>query len=231
METSRRHQLLQRASVAHGVSIAERLCHVALDLDMDGAAILLSSGGFPSGTSAISGPLGMDLAQLELTLGEGPGHRSINTRGPVLADQLLTGPSEEWPLFASEASGRGIGSSYAFPLCLGSICVGVFEVCRHKAGKLSVSDLTDLSLLASLATSALLLMQSGLEESDLLDLLELGDPTQLRIHQATGMVAQQSHATLPNALALMRAYGISNNLTLAQVAELVVTREIRMETT
>jgi len=183
-----------------------------------------------TGTAASAGEQGPLISQLELTLGEGPGHEAIRRRVPVFGDQLLTGECERWPVFAAEAREHGLGAVFAFPLCLGSICVGVFELSRLEPGRLSVSELTDLSLLASLATSALLLMQSGLEETDLFDLLEARDPSQLRIHQATGMVAQQSGVTLPDALALMRAYGISNNLTLTQVAELIVTREIRMDT-
>jgi hypothetical protein len=197
---------------------------------MDGAAILLHSGDSPTGVAATSGALGVALAELELTLGEGPGHRAIDTRVAVLADQLMTGACEEWPVFASDARQLEIGAIFAFPLCLGSICVGILEVCRHVTGKLTVSDLTDLSLIASLATSALLLMQAGLDDGELFDLLEAGDPTQLRVHQATGMVAQQTSLALPDALALMRAYAVTHGLSLRDVAEQIVTRRIRMDT-
>lgn len=231
MEASRRRALLQRASSAQGPSIAHRLCGVSLDSGMDGAAILLQGGDSPTGVAATSGPLGAALAELELTLGEGPGHRASSTRVAVLADQLLTGACEEWPVFASDAREREIGAIFAFPLCLGSICVGILEVCRHATGKLSLAELTDLSLIASLATSALLLMQAGLDDGELFDLLEAGDPTQLRVHQATGMVAEQTSLTLPDALALMRAYAVTHDLSLSDVAEQVVTRRIRMDTT
>jgi hypothetical protein len=231
METSRRDALLRKAVAAPGSSIAQQLCSLSLDSQIDGAAILLAGDGSPSGIAATSGPLGRDLAELELKLGEGPGHQALNTRVPVLAEQLLTGASEDWPVFASEARERTVGAVFAFPLCLGSLCVGVLEVCRFVHGKLSVSDLTDLSLLASLATSALLLMQAGLGDGETFDLLQSGDPAQLRVHQATGMVAQQTLLSLPDSLALMRAYAVTQDLSLWDVAERVVTRRIRMDTT
>lgn len=229
METSRRDAILQKAVVTPGTSIAHRLCTLSLDFALDGAAILLAGAGSPSGIATSSGSLGQDIAELELKLGEGPGHQALSNRGPVLADQLLTGACEEWPVFASEARERTVGAIFAFPLCLGSICVGVLEVCRCVPGKLTVTHLTDLSLLASLATSALLLMQAGLDDRDTLDLLESGDPVQIRVHQATGMVAQQTSLSLPDSLALIRSYALTHELSLGNVAEQVVTRRIRMD--
>ena len=198
---------------------------------MDGAAIVLQVGQTPTGTAATAGPLGEVLAQLELTFGEGPAHQAVTDRTSIFAEQLLTGPSERWPVFAAHARERGIGAVFAFPLHLGSICVGAFEVCRTQSGKLTREQLVDLSHLTSLATSALLLMQAGLEDADLLDLLEASDPHQLRVHQAIGMAAQQASVSLADALALLRAYALANDLSLMEAAEHVVTRKIRMDTT
>ena len=231
LEPSRRQALLELASITPGASIAHKLCTVSLGSRMDGAVILLQQDRSPTGVSASSGTMGHTLAQLELTLGEGPGHQAANFRAAVFADQLLTGPCERWPVFSTQAREQGIGSVFAFPLCLGSIYVGVFELCRTRSGKLTASELTDLSLLASLATSALLLMQSGLADGDLFDLLEAGNPAQLSVHQATGMVAQQASVSLADALALIRAYALANDLPLVEVAELIITRKIRMDNT
>jgi AmiR/NasT family two-component response regulator len=70
-----------------------------------------------------------------------------------------------------------------------------------------------------------------LGDGETLDLLQAGDPAQLRVHQATGMVAQQTSLSLPDSLALMRAYAVTQDLSLWDVAERVVTRRIRMDTT
>jgi transcriptional regulator with GAF, ATPase, and Fis domain len=230
VDPSRRHVLLQQVAAAPGLTIAHKLCTVSLAYHLDGAAIVLQADPTPTGTAATAGALGDALAQLELTLGEGPGHEAIKRRSTVFADQLITGPSEHWPVFAAQARARQIGSVFAFPLHLGSICVGAFEVCRITPAKLTAQELIDLSHLASLATSALLLMQSGLQEGDLMDLLEASDPNQLRVHQAMGMVAQQATVSLSDALALMRGHALTNDLSLTDVAEQVVTRRIRMDT-
>lgn len=229
LETSRRLALLRKTSIAPGATIAQKLCSASLNCGMDGAAILLLLDEAPTGTAASAGALGTTLAQLELTLGEGPGHQSISTQSSIFSDQLLTGPCEQWPVFAAQAKEQGIGAVFAFPLCLGSICVGVLELCRSSSGRLAAQELVDLSALAALATSALLLMQAGLDEGDLFDLLQAGDSTQLRVHQATGMVSQQALVSLIDALALIRGYALTNDLSLAEVAEHIVTRRIRMD--
>lgn len=229
METSRRHTLVSAISTTPGPTLAHRLCSLSLTLGLDGTTIMLQSKA-PTGTAATAGSLGDQLAQLEMTFGEGPGHQAMSERITVFADQLLAGPSERWPMFATHAREQGIGAVFAFPLNLGSICVGAFEVCRAQSGKLTAEQLIDLSHLASLATSALLLMQSDLQDTDLFDLLEASDPHQLRIHQAIGMVAQQASVSLEDALALLRAYALAHNLSLKEVAEKIVTRKIRMDT-
>lgn len=230
MQLSRRQELLEQIAAAPGKTIAAKLCGVGVNLGVDGIAIVLSPDETPTGIAATNGALGAGLAQLELTLGEGPGHQAISNRASVFADQLFTGPCEQWPVFATQAREHGMGAAFAFPLFLGSICVGVFEVCRIRAGKLTAHELIDFSHLASLATTALLLMQSGLDDGDLFDLLEASDPTQLRVHQATGMVAQQASVSLADALALIRGYALTQDLSLAEVAEQLVTRKIRMDT-
>jgi len=196
---------------------------------MDGAAILLQSDTSPSGSAATAGSLGESLAAAELALGEGPGHQVMLQRTPVFADQLITGPSEAWPMFALEATQLEIEAVFAFPLHLGSIAVGALVVCRRRPGKLTAPELIELSTLASLATSALLLMQSGLVEGELFDLLEAGNPSQLRIHQATGMVAEQLSVPMSDALAVMRGHALTRGIPLVQVAEEVISRKIRMD--
>jgi hypothetical protein len=196
---------------------------------MDGAAVLLYSEQAALASAATAGSLGADLARIESGLGEGPGHEAMNSRVSVFADQLLTGPSEKWPMFAQEARRSGLSAAFAFPLHLGSICVGALSLGRATPGKLGPRELIDLSNLASFATSALLLMQSGLQDGQMFDLLEARNPSQLRIHQATGMVAQQMSVSISDALALMRGYALTHDMALSDLAEGIITRKIRME--
>ncbi len=229
MATSRRSALLARLSNTPGSTTAHKLCSISLESGLDGAAILLQSNDVITGASASAGSLGEIITHLELGLGEGPGHQAIAERSSIFADQLLTGPSETWPMFAQEARRAGIAAIFTFSLNLGSICVGALEVCRERPGPLNPGELIDLASLASLTTSALLLMQSGLQDGELLDLLEVGNPSQLRVHQATGMVAEQMQTSLSNALALLRAYALAHNLTLTEAADGIIARKIRME--
>jgi len=229
VQPDRRRQLLDELARTPGDSLADRICHLCVAGDIDGAAILLHSGDHLLGTAARDGALGALIADLELTLGEGPGHQAVQSGTTVFADQLLTGTSQSWPIFATHAQQAGIAAVFAYPLQLGSIMLGVLEVARGRAGSLSPPELIDTAHLASLATSALLLSQSHLNDQDVLDLLELSEPTQLRIHQATGMAAEQTGASLPDALALLRAHALVHEQSLSEVAQLIITRKIRMD--
>lgn len=229
MEPDRRHHLLQQLSTTTGETMTHKICHLALLSDMDAAAILLQSSPVLPGIAATAGALGDHLARIEAELGEGPGHEAMDSRVPVFAEQLLSGSCEKWPMFAQEAQRSGLASAFAFPLHLGSICVGALTLGRAVPGKLDPVELIDLSNLALFATSALLLMQSGLQEGEMFDLLEARDPSQLRIHQATGMVAQQMSVSLSDALALMRGYALTNDVTMSDLAENIISRKIRMD--
>ena len=229
MQPDRRRQLLSNLAQTPGDSLADRICHLCVAGDIDGAAILLHSGDQLLGVAASTGALGDSLADLELTLGEGPGHQAVKIGTTVFADQLLTGTSQGWPIFATHAQQAGIAAVFAYPLQLGSMMLGVLEMARGRAGSMSAMDLLDTAHLASLATSALLLSQSNVNDQDAFDLLELSEPTQLRIHQATGMAAEQTGASLTDSLALLRAYALVNAQSLSEVAQLVVTRKIRMD--
>ena len=229
VQPDRRRQLLDELARTPGDSLAHRICHLCVVGGIDGAAILLHSGDHLLGIAGCDGALGDSLADLELTFGEGPGHQAVQSGTTVFADQLLTGTSQSWPIFATHAEQAGIAAVFAYPLQLGSMMLGVLEMARGRAGSMSAMDLLDTTHLASLATSALLLSQSNVNDQDAFDLLELSEPTQLRIHQATGMAAEQTGASLTDSLALLRAYALVNAQSLSEVAQLVVTRKIRMD--
>lgn len=229
MASARRAHFIDGLARASDISVAERLCSMAVDVGVDGSAILIQSDGQISGCVASAGPLGDALSDLEVQRGEGPAHQALREHRTILADQLLSGPIEQWPVVALDAQQRGMESLFAFPLHVGSISIGVLETCRKSPGQLSAPEFSDLTVLADLCTSALLLMQSGLQGGALIDLLAAESGSQLAVHQAVGMVAQQEGLSTRDALARMRAFALAEDVTVQELARRIISREIRMD--
>jgi len=71
------------------------------------------------------------LAELHLTLGEGPCLDAAASGGPVLASDLAGGESgRRWPVFALAARQAGAAAIFAFPLRIGAIRAGVLGLYR-----------------------------------------------------------------------------------------------------
>ena len=229
MASTRRADFIRALGQESNLSVAERLCHLAVTAGVDGSAILVQSDGQISGCVASAGPLGGILSELEVQRGEGPAHQALREHRAVLAEQLLTGEVENWPVVGLDAQQHGVEALFAFPLHVGSISIGVLEVCRKSAGRLTAVEFSDLVVLADLCTSALLLMQSGLQGGALIDLLSVESRGQLIVHQAVGMVAQQENLSVTDALARMRAFALAEDMTMQELARRIIAREIRMD--
>ena len=83
----------------------------------------------------VTGGVSEQLAELQLTLGEGPCTDASASGGPVLASDL--GEMEtagRWPIFAQAARQAGAGAIFAFPLRIGAIRAEVRD--RRPAGPL-----------------------------------------------------------------------------------------------
>jgi hypothetical protein len=77
------------------------------------------------------------LAELELTLGEGPSLEASAWDGPALAPDLADEESgSRWPAFAPEALAAGAAAVFAFPLAVGAIRAGVLGLYRERSGAL-----------------------------------------------------------------------------------------------
>jgi len=76
------------------------------------------------------------LADIELTLGEGPHADAIAFGGPVLTSDLAQGDAEaQWPAFAAAAREAGAEAIFAFPLQVGAIRAGVLQLYRRQPGR------------------------------------------------------------------------------------------------
>jgi hypothetical protein len=180
------------------------------------------------------------LAELQLTLGEGPCHDALASAAPILAADLGDAESSAcWPAFTPEARELGAGAVFAFPLIVGAIRAGVMGLYRRTAGPLGgEGQLGDLLILADIAT-ILLLDGDGdgaaaATDGDGDGSWLAGQAPDLALHraeidQATGMLTVQLGVTITEAFARLRAYAYSEDRRLADVASDIVARRLRLD--
>ncbi|MFI6517880.1 ANTAR domain-containing protein [Spirillospora sp. NPDC050679] len=170
------------------------------------------------------GALGEALAELQATLGEGPGTSALREGRPVLVPDLRAGGTgRRWPLLAPAATAAGAGALFVFPLLAGRIAVGTLEFSRRQAGWLTRTQLADALLLADFALLQLLAETTSAAagpEADRPDAPFMDRWPQ--VHQAAGMTSVHLGTDLAEAFARLRAHAFAHDRSLRQVADDVV---------
>ena len=170
------------------------------------------------------------LAELELTLGEGPSQDAASVGAPVLASDLAAAEyGWRWPAFAEAALVVGPMAIFVFPLRIGAIRAGVLGMYRDTPGSLSAIQLGDALTVAELATLLLL----GVDGDGHNGTGPGGQPPDLARHraeidQATGMLTEQLSTSIDDAFVQLRAYAYSRDLRLIDVARDIVARRLRL---
>jgi ANTAR domain/GAF domain len=215
------------------VSVAD-VCAVAVSsAQLAGGWLAAARGGDPSFVMCVTGLAGEQLAELQLTLGEGPCHDVMASAAPVLAADL--GDEEfarRWPGFTSAARELGAGAVFAFPLIVGAIRAGVLSLYRGSPGPLPDRQLGDLLILADTATVLLLGSAHRYAEDENTVGLD-GQARDLALHraeidQATGMLTVQLGVAAGEAFVRLRAYAYAQDRRLADVAGDIVARRLRL---
>jgi hypothetical protein len=171
------------------------------------------------------------VAELQVTLGEGPGTEALGKDHPVLVPALGSDSSVlRWPAFAPAAIAVGVSAVFAFPLVMGAISVGALEIHRGREGELSAAELAEVLLFADAALPRVLDHLAGPGTADGPDLPGSGfEYRWTEVHQATGMVSVQLDSDLTVAFLRLRAHAYLTGSRLSQVARDVVERRLRFE--
>jgi ANTAR domain/GAF domain len=234
-----------RASLLWGL-VAEQAARrqgpvAAVDVCAAAAAALPVSGAWVMAQGAAAGHLmcvtdevSEQLAELQITLGEGPCLDVLASGSPVLvADLDHAYAARRWPGFTPQARQASAAAIFALPLQLGAIQVGSLGLYRDKPGELGTAQLGDALILADAATVVLL-------ESEHLDGAATvpgggpgGQPPDLARHraevdQATGMVSAQLGVAIGEAFVRLRAYAYAQDRRLSEVAHDIVARRLRL---
>jgi len=224
----------QAASRGGPVSVADACASAVAVVEVTGAWLLAASGTRPAHLMGVTDELSELLAELQLTLGEGPGLDVSASGGPVLASDL--GEPEavrRWPLFAPAACRAGAAAIFAFPLHVGAIRAGVMGLYRARPGPLSTFQLGDALVLADIATLLLLDWPAQGANAASAGSGPGGQPADLTRHraeidQATGMLTEQLGVGIAEASIRLRAYAYAHDRRLSELARDIVARRLRL---
>jgi hypothetical protein len=211
-------------------------CCAALDADGVSASLVGELG--VSELLFTTGPRSEELAEVQVTVGEGPSAEALGHNRPVLVPDLMAADTQRrWPLFAPAAKDLGIEAVFALPLQAGVISVGVLEVSRATTGWLSPEQMTSALLYADAALVVLLRLNPAAESADSLTGPGPGpyrpidgfvDPW-AEVHQATGIVSAQLGTSITEAFIRLRAHAYASDRRLSAVARDVVARRLRFD--
>jgi hypothetical protein len=172
------------------------------------------------------------LAELQLTLGEGPGADAFDTRRPVLVTDLTAAEAvSRWPGYVAAMAEAGVRAAFALPLQVGAARLGVMVLFREQSGPIS-SDTLDQAL--TFAEIVMMTVLDGQENAGR-GALALGfDETpgyRAEVAQAQGMIMVQLGVSIGEALIRLRAHAYAEARPLHQVARDVVDRKLRFDGT
>ena len=222
-----------QAAVRGGrVSAADACVAAVAAVEVTGAWLIAASGAEAGHLMRVTDAVSGLLAELQITLGEGPGPDAVASGGPVLASDLDQGEAvRRWPVFAPAARQAGASAIFVFPLRIGAIRAGVMGLYRERPGPLSGSHLGDALVFADTAT--LLLLEAQDQAAGEAGSGPGGQPADLalaraEIDQATGMVTEQLGVGIAEAFIRLRAYAYAHDRALSDLARDIVARRIRL---
>ena len=224
----------QAASRGGRVSAADACAAAVAAVEVTGAWLNAAGGSEAGHLMWVTDQVSEHLAELQLTLGEGPCPDAAASGGPVLASDLSEiEAASRWPAFTPAARQAGAAAIFALPLRIGAIRAGVMGLYRERPGPLTAFQLGDALIFADTATLLLLDSQDPAAGSAA-GPGPGGQPADLALHraeidQATGMLTEQLGTGIANAFVRLRAYAYANDLRLTDVARDIVARRLRLQ--
>jgi hypothetical protein len=225
----------EQAARRRGQVSAVDVCAAAVEaLPVSGAWVIAQGIPGASHVMCVTDEVGEQLAELQMTLGEGPCLDVVTSGSPVLVSDLDDGnAARRWPGFSPQACGASAAAIFAFPLQIGAIRAGALGLYRDKPGPLNSRQFSDALILADTAVVVLLESQHPNGTAATSGTGPNGQPPNLARHraeidQATGMVSEQLDVAIGEAFVRLRAYAYAQDRRLSEVARDIVARRLRL---
>jgi hypothetical protein len=229
MAGDRLHRVLAALSAGEDGWSPARLCRACPPIvGVNGAGVMLMSGDIPRGSLCTTDEVSQLIEELQYTLGEGPCVDAYQ-HGKVVAEPDLAEPAERrWPAFTPPAVRAGVRAVFGFPLRAGTVRLGALNLYRDWPGPLSGDQHADALVVADVAARWVLEAQAGAPPGAVAEELEAGADFHFAVHNAAGMVSVQEGISVTEALIRLRAFAFSSDRLLAEVADDVIARRLRL---
>ncbi|GGL89197.1 GAF and ANTAR domain-containing protein [Nakamurella endophytica] len=181
----------------------------------DDASITLIRKG-TAATAAATGPLAVDLDELQYEEGYGPCLDSGRT------DEILhiedAGTETRWPRYLERGRASGLGSSVSFPLPVENHLVGAINVYSRTPRAFEADSITLGAALSVHLTSALSAAESADEYRRTAENLRLALRSRAVIEQAKGIIMVQQKCSADTAFGMLRQLSQDTNVRLSELA-------------
>jgi hypothetical protein len=231
MTSDRLQRILAELSTGEAdVWSSARLCRGCVKIvGVDGAGIMLMSGDIPRGSLCTTNAVSHRIEELQYTLGEGPCVDAYR-QDQVVTEPDLAGPlTPRWVAFTPPALEAGVRAVFGFPIRSGTVRLGALNLYRDWPGPLTDGQHADALVLADVAARWVLEAQAGAPPGTVAEELEAGADFHFAVHNAAGIVSVQQQISVTEALIRLRAYAFSHDRLLADVAQDVIARRLRLD--
>jgi GAF domain-containing protein len=189
---------------------------------------MLMSGEIPRGSLCATDDVSQLIEDLQYTLGEGPCLDAYQQDRVVAEPDLADPVTFRWPAFTPPALRAGVRAVFGFPLRAGTVRLGALNMYRDLPGPLTGAQHADALVVADVAARWVLETQAGAPADMVAGELEAGADFHFAVHNAAGMVSVQQGISVTEALIRLRAHAFSNDRLLADVAQDVIARRLRL---
>jgi GAF domain-containing protein len=229
MAGDRLGRILAALSAGGDAWSSARLCAVCPGIvGVNGAGVMLMSGDIPRGSLSSTDDVSQLIEELQYTLGEGPCVDAYSKDTVVAEPDLAEPVGRRWPAFTPPALQAGVRAVFGFPLRVGTVRLGALNLYRNRPGPLNDEQHADALVVADVAARWVLEAQAGAPSGAVAKELEAGADFHFAVHNAAGMVSVQEGISVAEALIRLRAFAFGNDRLLADVADDVVARRLRL---
>ncbi|MET0989621.1 MAG: GAF and ANTAR domain-containing protein [Glaciihabitans sp.] len=209
------------------VELLQRLVDTCADLlGASAVGLLLTAAGGDLEVVAVTNDESRLVTLIRTHSASGPTGQALATGRPVSVSDISAMGGDMAP-FRDEATSLGFGAMDAFPLRLRGSVIGVLTLLRTESRQLTPEDTSVAQGLADIATIGIL-HERALRESDVVQKqLQHALGSRVVIEQAKGVIAQTRGVEMVEAFRLLREYARAHNRGLREVAERVVSHELR----